>query len=361
LETPVSAFRARIGFALLSNPARPLPSTRVSVLNMLPHLREAGYETYIIHEPNEPTETPDLSGLADRVQALGLDIVYFQKIHGAGVRRQIAALRSAGVRTVYGVCDRVDNDLVRATDATVIVTDFLKHQHAPELWERIHVVHDGIERPELTHSFANEPLPNGRLRATLVTSSALDAVPVLESAARHRLEITMVGDYPQRATLFELRRRARAAMSASSLIPLLSRGFRAVRWHPQGVYDELRQADIGIIPVDTQPDPLPSGEVSWWQVKSENRLTLMMGLGLPVIASPVPSYLGVVEQGVNGYIARTPHDWLRAIDELRDPLRRHQVGASARASVLERFSKIEQASRLVRVLNRLLIRSPALA
>jgi glycosyltransferase involved in cell wall biosynthesis len=87
----------------------------------------------------------------------------------------------------------------------------------------------------------------------------------------------------------------------------------------------------------------------------------MMGLGLPVIASPVPSYLGVVEQGVNGYIARTPHDWLRAIDELRDPLRRHQVGAAARASVLERFSKIEQASRLVRVLNRLLIRSPALA
>jgi len=357
----VSAFRARIGFALLSSQARPLPSTRVSVLNMLPHLREAGYETHIVHEPNEPTETPDLNGLADRVRALGLHIVYFQKIHGAGVGREIAKLRSVGVRTVYGVCDRVDNDLVHATDATVIVTEFLKHQHAPELWGRIHVVHDGIERPELSHAFANEPLPHGRLRATLVTSSALDEVPVLDRAARQRLDITVVGDYPRHAKLFELRRRARAARSASSLSPLLNRGFRAVRWHPQGVYDVLKRADIGIIPVDTQPDPLPSGGVSWWQVKSENRLTLMMGFGMPVIASPVPSYLEVVEQGVNGYIARTPHDWVRAIDELRDPLRRQQLGAAARASALERFSKAEQASRLVRVLNSLLIRSPALA
>lgn len=75
-----------------------------------------------------------------------------------------------------------------------------------------------------------------------------------------------------------------------------------------------------------------------WMRKSENRLTMKMALGLPVVASPVPAYLDIVEQGVNGFIATTPADWHRCLAELRDPALRRSMGMRARQSVLERFS-----------------------
>lgn len=85
-------------------------------------------------------------------------------------------------------------------------------------------------------------------------------------------------------------------------------------------------------------------------MKSENRLTLKMALGLPVIASPVPAYLDIIQQGINGYIARSRAEWLDAIDALRDPGHRREVGAAARSSVLERFSMEAQARKLISVL-----------
>ncbi|HNB90569.1 MAG TPA: glycosyltransferase [Plasticicumulans sp.] len=68
-----------------------------------------------------------------------------------------------------------------------------------------------------------------------------------------------------------------------------------------------------------------------------------------MVASPVPSYLDIIEQGVNGYIAHSRADWLAALDALRDPQHRHSVGAAARASVLQRYSIDEQARRLIAV------------
>ena len=40
-----------VGFVLLSNSRDPQPSTRISVLKMLPYLRAAGYDPHILFEP----------------------------------------------------------------------------------------------------------------------------------------------------------------------------------------------------------------------------------------------------------------------------------------------------------------------
>lgn len=347
----MSASGRRIGFVLCSDASAPLPSTRISVFNVLPALRAAGYDPRIAFAPPQPTERPDVSGLAARLIADGIDIAYFQKVHGPGVRAEIETLRQAGVRTVYGVCDRIDDDMVRLTDATVIVTDYLKQQHAPELQARIHVVHDGIEHPEVR---CREDIAagDGRLRAILVTSGSPETVPVLGRPPRW-LALTVVGQYPERETpLQALRarlRRVRHAPPGERLERLRGYAFTARAWQPQRVYEDLAGAEIGIIPVDMRPDPLPGRQVSYWQVKSENRLTLKMAAGLAVVASPVPSYLDIIEQGVNGYIAHSRADWLAALDALRDPQHRQSVGAAARASVLQRYSIDEQARRLIAV------------
>lgn len=115
----------------------------------------------------------------------------------------------------------------------------------------------------------------------------------------------------------------------------------------------MAQADIAVIPIDTREAPTASNLPPAWKVKSENRLTLKMALGLPVVATPIPSYESIVEHGVNAFFVRTPADWRTCLDALRDPARRREMGSAARASVSRRYSMDAQARRLTAVLDSL--------
>lgn len=348
----------KIGFVLLSNSRDPQPSTRIAVLNMLPHLRRAGFEPHIVHDPVQGTPQPELTGLADRLAAAGFRIVVFQKVHGPGVEAQVHRLRALGIRTVFSICDHVIVPMVQATDATLAVTDYLRGLHPAELLPRIHVVHDGIERASVlkvgrtTHRGARAK----PLSAVLVTSASPTRIAGVGSLPEW-LAVTIVGRYAQAGRPLRGLREMRWALARQNLHErleylgfLLDPRVRRVPWDPVGVYGHLVDADIGIIPVETGADA-PSAT---WRVKSENRLTLKMSIGLPVIATPIPAYESVVEHGVNGFLARTARDWQRCFAALRDPELRRTMGQRARGSVIDRFGQERQASRLVAVLEGLL-------
>src|SRR5262249_61815948 len=65
---------------------------------------------------------------------------------------------------------------------------------------------------------------------------------------------------------------------------------------------------------------------------------MLMGAGLPVIASPIPAYRTVIEQGRNGYLAESSEDWAAALGALRDPEARLAMGEAARRSAWNRFA-----------------------
>ncbi|WP_280154018.1 glycosyltransferase [Piscinibacter sp. XHJ-5] len=349
----------KIGFVLPSPSDHPLPSTRIAVLNMLPFLRAAGFDPQIVFEPPVSNARPELPGLAQRLASEGFGIVVFQKVHGASAEATARALRAAGIKTVFGVCDVVDAAMVQATDATVAVTDYLRSLYPPSLQHKIHVVHDGIENPEIcktdwgTHK-ADRQRP---LRAVLVTSMSLAHLPVI-SRPPDWLEVCIVGDYPRPSQLLQRMREVRWKILSQRrderldyLGFLTDRRIRRVAWDPVGVYSHLREADVGIIPVDHEPSASGVVDVPSWMVKSENRLTLKMSIGLPVVASPIPSYEAVIEQGVNGFLARSPAEWWDRLDALRDPALRQRIGERARRSVQARYSMNEQARRLLAVLH----------
>lgn len=353
---------AKIGFVLLSNRSHPLPSTRIGVLNMLPLLRDAGFQCEVVYEPPSTAEQPELPDIAQRLADDGFDVVLFQKVRGPSVLRLAARLGELGVKTVFAVCDVVDVDMVRATDATIAVTEYLRALHPSELHDKITVVHDGIEHP-IAHKTQVSDRRGSRadpLHAVLVVSTSLSRLPTLGSPPDW-LQVTVVGDYPAPGQLLASLRQERWTLQRETwaerrahLAFLADRRIRRVAWHPSGVYERLLDADIGIIPIDTHAQQSPSLPVPPWMAKSENRLTLKMAAGLPVVATPIPSYESVVEQGVNGFLARTRAQWLECLEALRDPERRRAVGARARSSVIDRFSQREQARRLVDVLHRVL-------
>src|SRR5262245_13402553 len=303
----------KIGFVLLSNSSQPMPSTRIAVLNMFPFLRAAGFEPQVLFEPAQPTETPDLTTLPDRVRRGDFRLVVFQKVHGPSVEAFVRHLSAMGTRTVYAVCDIVDLAMVAATDATVAVTAHLRSLYPLDCQSKIYVVHDGIEQPDARKTTwrMDGGSRNRPLRAILVTSDNQESLPLID-ALPEWLEVMIVGRYPPRGqagkrlrdVFWKMAAKRDARARLAYLRFLRNRRIRCFSWDPVGVYDRLRQADIGIIPI--RPDDNPEG----WNLKSENRLTMKMCLGLPVIATPIPSYEAVIEHGRNAFLARTQADWL---------------------------------------------------
>ncbi len=355
----------KIGFVLLSNSRNPIPSTRISVLNILPFLRAANFDPHIVFEPQQDTETPDVSHLLPRLINEGFDIVFFQKVHGPSVENLAYQLSSKGVKTVYGVCDLVKIAMTSATDATVTVTEYLKSLYPPSLQSKVHVAHDGIERPEIHKAewaghYGSRTKP---LNAVLVTSQSLDQLPVINKPPPW-LKVTIVGRYPATGQTLQRLTEARWKLGAQKnfserlayLRFLANRRIERVKWEAVGVYEIMRNADIGIIPIDTWNDADDNFPPSW-KVKSENRLTMKMAVGLPVIATPIPAYEPVIKQGENGFLARSPQEWFESLDALRDPELRYKIGNRARESVLNRYSIEEQAQRLINVLRSVMLNS----
>lgn len=347
---------SHIGFVLSSPIRQPQPSTRIAVLNILP-LLQSDLRTSILFEPTTATEFPNLEGVAKRAANLGCDIVVMQKVHGPPGIALARELRSLGIRSLYLTCDHIDNAMAQAVDRTVTVTDYLRSLYLPALQANIEVVHDGIEEPQRCKQQwrTDAGSPTSPLRACLVTSARLTTLPVLRVPPRW-LQLHVVGRYdmgehPLRTFLHAMAADSRESRWAQ-LSFALSRNIRQIPWSLQRTYEELESADIGTIPIaggpctDTANPPM-------WMRKSENRLTLMMAAGLPVVATPIPAYESVIEQGVTGFLARSRADWLQALEQLRRPELRRSMGQAARQAVLQRFSKERQAQRLLGVLRSL--------
>lgn len=357
-----------VGFLLLSNSRNPIPSTRIAVLNMFPFLRNANFEPKIIYEPNEnrPTETPDLFGFADQIQLSGIKIVIFQKIHGASVISLVNKLKIFGVRTIYLVCDIIDNQMAFATDATIVVTDYLRSLYAPELQYKIHVVHDGIEKADITCGAMSEkgdyPCPDETLKAIFVGSGVFYSLPVFYAPPKN-WKIDMVGPYPTYDTIKERARRLSWVMlkrdtpykrksvkkQIVDVVSVFNPNIQYHKWSIESVYTLIRDANIGVIPIDVNADK-GIDKIPVWKVKSENRLTLLMASGLPVIATPIPSYEKIIQHGVNGFFADTRKDWIECFNMLQDPELRYQIGIKARNSVVEAFSMEAQALKFIKII-----------
>lgn len=349
--------RIKIGFVLLSKAQNAIPSTRISVLNMLPYLRAANFDPHIVYEPDQSMETPFFEGLAENLNAENFKIVYFQKVHGDSVVKLAHDLRRLGIKTVYGVCDLVDVDMAEATDVTITVTEYLKTLYPASLQNKIFVVHDGIEQPTLrkTDWGVRKSSRTQPLRAVLVTSVNLAKLPVLLNPPSW-LQVTIVGRYAARSNKWQRLREIRWQFLLMNswferwefLKFLLNPRIKCVAWDANLVYAEMQQSDIGIIPIETNES---SGAMIGWQVKSENRLSMKMALGLPVVVTPIPSYEPVVKHGENAFFANNAAEWLQALSALRDPALRKKIGQAARQTAVDKYSMTEQARLLIAILN----------
>ena len=105
---------------------------------------------------------------------------------------------------------------------------------------------------------------------------------------------------------------------------------RNVRWTPENEIAVLQEADIGLMPLaDT---PRARGKCAFKALQ-------FMGVGTPVVISPVGMNAEVIEPGVSGLFAESPEAWRRALEQLvDDPALRERMGRAARRRVAEHYS-----------------------
>ena len=117
---------------------------------------------------------------------------------------------------------------------------------------------------------------------------------------------------------------------------------RAVPWRAATEVDDLRPLDVGLM-------PLPDDE--WTRGKGGMKALQYMGLAIPPVVSPVGANAAIVQDGVNGFHARSEDEWVARVGSLlADPALRARLGAAGRRTVEETYSAGVQAPRMARVL-----------
>ena len=119
---------------------------------------------------------------------------------------------------------------------------------------------------------------------------------------------------------------------------------RSTRWSTEREVRDLQSFDIGIMPLPDDP---------WTQGKCGAKLLLYMGVGVAVVASPVGVNVDIVDDGANGFLAKTGAEWVDKLSALIDsPALRASMGAAARRTVETRFSAQVVAPTLLNIFHR---------
>jgi glycosyltransferase involved in cell wall biosynthesis len=115
------------------------------------------------------------------------------------------------------------------------------------------------------------------------------------------------------------------------------------RWSEQEEVEDLREVDIGIMPLRDD---------AWARGKCGLKLLQYMAMGIPVVCSPVGTNLDLVTDGVEGLHARTSEEWVAAVETLAaNPSRRRRMGIRGRRKVESLYSAAKTAPALASIIH----------
>lgn len=113
-------------------------------------------------------------------------------------------------------------------------------------------------------------------------------------------------------------------------------------WQLKNEISDLHGFDIGLMPLPDTP---------WTRGKGGFKAIQYMGVGLPVVASPVGINTEIIQHGVNGLLASSTEEWVAALTHLVEDARlRRRLGQAGRATVAAHYSTQVNGPRLLQVL-----------
>ena len=108
------------------------------------------------------------------------------------------------------------------------------------------------------------------------------------------------------------------------------KSFRFIKWNKEHEINDLLAFNIGIMPLKDDP---------WAAGKCGFKALQYMALGIPALVSPVGVNTKIVDDGINGFICKTPEDWKNAIEKLiQDHALLMEMAQNTRKKIEENYS-----------------------
>ena len=316
---------AALSVGWLLNGTPETASARIMGYNVHDYLISKNVSSIILHQP-ESRFVFNLTLSKRKIYDIlftEMSVLVFVKIDSEeGVEYLIERCKKKNIKIVYAIGDVPSKRMLKMADAIIIASDYIAKIVPKRYRRKIFVAFDGYEQPEGLHKIHSK---DRNIKLCFVSNLVWDKFPCIHELPKD-VRLKIVG--PKQEIL-------ESSFKNSAVFKKSGFDFEYVPWDIRTVYQEILECDIGII---------PWAKIGLDQkVKSVNRLVMFMALGLPVIASPIPSYLKIIRHGENGFIAKTSSEWMDYIIFLRDnPEKRKEIGENARADVLHRFSKEKQ-------------------
>lgn len=115
-------------------------------------------------------------------------------------------------------------------------------------------------------------------------------------------------------------------------------------WREEDEGQDVRSFDIGLAMLTDDP---------WSKGKCGTKLLQCMAAGVPSIASPVGVHNEIIDEGINGFLARNRDEWFEKISILvKNAALRKSIGLAGRKTVEENYSLDVNAPKLLEILKR---------
>ncbi|MCL4479596.1 MAG: glycosyltransferase family 4 protein [Deltaproteobacteria bacterium] len=117
-----------------------------------------------------------------------------------------------------------------------------------------------------------------------------------------------------------------------------------MRWSLGTELAEMAEFDIGIM-------PLPDDE--WAKGKCGLKVLQYMAMAIPCVASPVGVNTEVIQDGINGFLAKDEKEWIEKLTLLiENPELRNRIGKAGRKTVEVKYSLKVWAPKYVEILKK---------
>ncbi len=299
-------------------------ASRYRVLQYLPFLEGAGITTDVQSVPRSPARWVSLCGSLQ-----GADAIFVQRTRLP--LYALMALRATRKRIIYDFDDAImfKNSLsanpysrrrvmsfkrmLRFTDLVIAGNAFLEEE-ARKYHGNVRVLPtpiDGSRYSQKDYSVKKQSVTVGWIGDHGSIHYMESYRPVWEAlGARYaNVELTIICD---------------------TFIETVKIRLNPVQWRYDREVEDLKSLDIGVMPLF---DDL------WSRGKCGFKIIQYGGVGIPVVCTPVGINRDVIEDGVNGFWARTEAEWIDRLARLiEDGDMRARMGRKGRQKILDRYT-----------------------
>ncbi len=333
-----------------------MPSSRYRVYQYLPYLQQAGFEAAVLPAIPEPwfslgyysrsklirTLYYGLEALENLVRlrrSQSYDVVFVQKgILSTNLRGFERLLDGFESRLVFDL-----DDLVYGRSVVEFGRPFLRRWQDDSQTEKISARSRAIVAGNsYLKTLALQHNRNVHLVPTPVDTERFRPAPKKPKSAQEEIVIGWIGigggvAYVRllERVFQELSRRYRIRLklvTRPDKKPFAIKGVpvQLVPWSRENEVREMEEFDIGMM-------PLPDDE--WVRGKCGFKLLQYMAMGIPSVASRLGVNSEMVEEGIDGFLANEPEEWVEKLSQLiEDSNLRCEMGGRAREKAVEKYS-----------------------